>query len=480
MKPTNILFLMSDEHNKAVLGHAGNPVVRTPNLDGLAARGTVFQNAYTNCPICIPARASLHTGRYVHQLRNWSNGEPYRGQVPGWAHRLRDSGHRVVSVGKLHFRKTEDDNGFTNEILPMHVLHGIGDLHGCVRRPPPKRPTVGRLAKEVGFGESDYTRYDEAVTERACRWLRDEATRPADQPWALFVSWARPHFPMIAPEKYREIYPPESMPLDLHRRVREAPDHPALRVLREVQNYDDYFVDENNMRAAIAAYYGMVSAMDEQVGKVLAALDEVGAAGDTTILYTSDHGDNLGNRTFWGKSNMYEDSLAVPMFMAGPGIAEGRQVATPVSLVDVYPTVLDIAGMEQTARERDVLPGRSLLQIADEGETDRTVFAEYHAVGAITGMFVVRFDRWKYVHYEGYAPQLFDLVEDPLEAHDLGQSPAHGAILAEADRRLREIVDPSAANEQAFADQAAMIDRHGGLEAVLKGGEFPHTPIPLE
>jgi choline-sulfatase len=479
MKPTNVLFLMSDEHNKSVLGHSGNPIVRTPNLDALAAGGTVFRNAYTTCPICIPARASLHTGRYVNRLRNWSNGEPYCGQVPGWAHRLRDSGHQAVSVGKLHFRKTEDDNGFNEEILPMHVVRGIGDLHGCIRRPPPPRPSIARLAKEVGFGVSDYTRYDEAITKQACKWLREQAPLYSEKPWTLFVSWARPHFPLIAPEKYRAIYPPDDFPLDLHRKVLEPPIHPVVQALRSAQNYEDFFVDEDNMRMAMSAYYGMVSAMDEQVGHVLAALQETGAVDDTTIIYTSDHGDNLGNRKFWGKSNMYEDSVAVPMLVSGPDVPCGHEVEMPVSLIDVYPTILGAAHVDLTDYERETLPGCSLVEIANGNENERTILSEYHAVGAITGMFMIRFGQWKYIHYEGYPPQLFDLASDPLEATDLGESQAHSQILAECDRRLRAIVNPEVANRQAFADQAALIERNGGIDAIMSAGEFPHTPIPL-
>ncbi len=194
----------------------------------------------------------------------------------------------------------------------------------------------------------------------------------------------------------------------------EFPDHPVLRKLREVQNYEDHFRDEEHVRIAVAAYYGMVSFLDDNIGRVMRALDESGLAGDTLVAYTSDHGDNLGARTFWGKSNMYEESVGVPLILRGPGVPAGRRVTTPVSLVDAYPTIIEAVGETLTAEER-ALPGRSLLSLLDGADADRSVFSEYHAVGSLTGIFMVRFGRYKYVRYEGYRPQLFDLVADPME-----------------------------------------------------------------
>ena len=138
MQPANLLFILSDEHTREVAGCYGHPVVRTPAIDGLAARGTRFANAYTNCPICIPARASLATGRYVHQIRHWDNGLPYDGGVRSWHHELRDRGFRVDSIGKLHFRRPDEDHGFTEEIEPLHVVEGVGDILGCLRDDPPQ------------------------------------------------------------------------------------------------------------------------------------------------------------------------------------------------------------------------------------------------------------------------------------------------------------------------------------------------------
>ena len=185
---TNVLVVMSDEHNPKYLGIAGHPYIATPNLDALAARGTRFTQAYTTCPICVPARAAFATGRYVHEIGYWDNGDAYEGAVPSWHHALRDGGHRVVSIGKLHFRgRPGDDHGFSEEIVPMHVIEGLGDVKGLVRDSIPVRKGGDKMAKYAGPGESPYTVYDREIAARAQVWLHEQGTRDDGKPWVLFV-----------------------------------------------------------------------------------------------------------------------------------------------------------------------------------------------------------------------------------------------------------------------------------------------------
>lgn len=475
----NVVLIMSDEHSRRVLGAYGNAIVRSPHLDALANAGTLFENAYCNCPICVPSRASFATGRYVHTIGYWDNAFPYRGTPPSWGHRLHQTGHRCDSIGKLHYRGSDDPNGFDNEILPLHVLNGEGDIQGMLRRPPPTRDSTRQLAGDAGPGESTYLRYDRSIREEAIHWLKDAARERPAKPWCLFISFVCPHFPLVAPPEFFNLYDRAKLPLPPLRAPSEFPAHPVLRKLREVQNYEDHFRDEEHIRIAIAAYYGMVSFLDDNIGRVLRTLNETGLADDTLVVYTSDHGDNLGTRTFWGKSNMYEESVGVPLILKGPGIPAGRHVATPVSLIDAYPTIIETVGEALTAEERG-LPGRSLLRLLDGGDPDRTVFSEYHAVGSLTGIFMVRFGRYKYVHYEGYCPQLFDLAADPMETRDLALERGHEALLAEGDRRLRVVCDPARVSQQAFNDQERRIIELGGKEAVLKRGSYPYTPAPGE
>jgi len=213
MKPANLLFILSDEHNPRVLACSGHPMIRTPNLDRLAANGVRFSDAYCNSPICVPSRASLATGRYVHRIRFWDNAIPYDGSVPSWHHRLRQAGHEVTAIGKLHFRSAEDDNGFTQEVMPLHVVDGIGDPLGWLRDPLPVRKAALRLANDAGCGNSSYQDYDDKITAAAVDWLRARASAPSDKPWVLFVSLVCPHFPLIARPQWYGLYPEAEVPL---------------------------------------------------------------------------------------------------------------------------------------------------------------------------------------------------------------------------------------------------------------------------
>ena len=475
MKPTNLVFIMSDEHNPRILGCAGHPIIRTPHLDRLAARGTYFPDAHCNSPICVPSRASFATGHYVHKVRFWDNGNPYDGSVRGWGHRLIDTGHRVVSIGKLHYRSADDPNGFDEEIMPLHVVDGVGDLLGMLRRPSPVRTASRKLAEELGPGESSYAGYDRRITRAAQDWLAREAPK-CDRPWVLFVSLICPHFPLIAPQQFYDLYPPESLPLPERR---DGAAHPFYEELKRVTPYDKGFPDDTARRRALANYFGMVSFVDDNVGQILAAIEANGLGDSTRVIYTTDHGDNLGTRGLWGKSTMYYESAGVPLIMAGPDIAAGRVCRTPVTLVDAYPTIIECVGEKATAEDA-TRPGRSLFAIADGAHADRTVLSEYHAAGAVTGSFMIRHGRWKYVYFVGMAPQLFDLDADPLESRDLASDPAYGQALRNCEAALRKICDPEVVDRLAFADQEAVIARHGGREAVIKRGTFGHSPVPGE
>ncbi|MCB1740933.1 MAG: sulfatase-like hydrolase/transferase [Gammaproteobacteria bacterium] len=479
VQPTNLILICSDEHNREITGCYGNDIVRTPNLDALAARGTRFDNAYTNCPICVPARASLATGRYAHQIRKWDNGHPYFGEPRSFGHRLIEHQRQVAAIGKLHYRSTRDPNGWSEEIGTLHVIEEIGDIAGCIRKDMLPRRTAHNLARQAGRGDSSYQRYDNSSADNAVKWLERAASQPSEQPWMLYVGFVMPHFPLVARPEFFDLYPPESLPWPRAYARSERPDHPVLRELARIQCYDDYF-DEQTVRIARAAYFGMVTHLDKCVGRVLETLERTGLASTTRVIYTSDHGDNLGNRGMWGKSNMFEESAAVPMLMAGPQVPAGGRVEAPVSLVDAYPTILESVGIELDQSERETLPGHSLLRIANGEIPQRTVLSEYHAVGAMTGMFMIRDGHYKYVHYVGQRPQLFDLQNDPHEQQDLANVPEHAGTLARCEAKLRDVCDPDAVNAQAFADQAALLEEHGGREAVLARGDFGYTPAPGE
>lgn len=479
MDPKNMLFIMSDQHSPHVVGCYGNDVVQTPNMDSLAARGTRFAHAYTPNPICVPARASFATGRYSHEIGVWDNAKPYIGtEAPSWGHRLTSQGHHVTTVGKLHYRRVDDPSGFPDQRLPMHVLEGVGDLFGLLREDMPVRPESRQHVLDAGVGDSEYIRYDRAIARESARFLREEGAGH-DKPWALFVSFVTPHFPLMAPAEYVDRYALDSLPFPIQGSPEEWPRHPALEAHRRSAAVDEPF-DERTVRNAIAVYYGMVSFLDEQIGVVLEALDQAGLADDTRVIYTSDHGEMLGEHGLWWKSSMYEASVSVPLIMAGADVPAGNVVCTNVSLIDCFPTIVDAVGAEPSAGDRG-LPGTSLWELAEQPDQPRTVFSEYHTVYSQSAAYMIRDERYKYVHFVDHRPQLFDLQEDPDELRDIAADEGYADILRTMDRQFRAILDPEAIDQEAKADQRRRLDAAGGVNAVLAAGnKIPYTPAPDE
>jgi choline-sulfatase len=477
----NLLIIISDEHRKDAMGCVGHPLVKTPNLDALAARGTIFENAYTPSPMCVPTRASIACGDHVHKIGNWDSATPYCGLTRSWMRHLRDQGVAVTSIGKLHFRSADDDNGFVEEILPMHVVGGVGWAVGLLRDDPPDYTSASELSADVGAGESSYTNYDLAITDAAEQWLKDP--QRADEPWAAFVSLVSPHYPLTAPQEYYDLYDPAMIDLPVDYNNSRQPAHSELQNVANFFNYDQYF-DAQKMRAAKVAYYGLTSFMDNCVGRVLGALDQSGQADDTVVVYISDHGEMLGDQGFWTKQVMYDASVGVPMIAAGPGFPAGRRVSTGTTLLDIAATAVDVTGVEhdQTSRE---LPGVSLRRLANaEDDPDRTIFSEYHDGGSTSGTFMVRWADWKFIYYVGQAPQLFNMKADPNELDNLATDrpnvPAVQWALKEGERRLRQICDPEQINAGCFADQKRRIEELGGRDACINSYIFNHTPTPAE
>lgn len=475
-KPTNLLVIMSDEHSTKALGCYGSEIVKTPNLDRLAASGTRFSSAYCTSPVCIPARASFAVGKYIHQVGYWDNADAYDGCVPSWHHHLRDRQHDVVSIGKLHFRETGEDHGFSEEIVPMHILEGKGDLMGLVRSELPVRKGAYKMARYAGPGESTYTMYDRDITARAQVWLRERAKREQDKPWVLFVSLVAPHFPLTAPPEHYYRYYNQTLPMPKLYEKSERPNHPYLLDYRKCFNYDDYF-DRDAVKRAIAGYYGLCSFLDENIGKILTSLEESGLTDSTRIVYTSDHGDNLGTRGMWGKSTMFEEAAAVPLIISGEGIPENKVVDTSVSHVDVYPFILDAMGNDEP-KLREGFPGVSLFDVAQGATPERNVLVEYHGMGSATGAFMIRNGKYKYVYYVGYPSQLFDLREDPEELTDLATNPAYEAVVADCRTKLWQICNPLEVDARAKARQAELLAQNGGREAVIARGDLGFTPVP--
>ena len=475
MRANNVLVLMSDEHTRSVLGAYGNPLARTPTLDALAGAGVRFTNAYTPSPICIPARASFATGLPVFEHRCWSSAEPYYGQSASWMERLRTRGHAVVSIGKLHYRSARDDVGFSESILPMYLANdGLGWPQGLQRKPMAEFPESVEMAAWLGPGETSYTRYDRDITAAAVDWLEQQAPREK-QPWVLFVSFVSPHFPLSAPEEFYRPFRDLELPRPFDRDPPAHANHPVESQMRAFWDYADHFSAESEVEG-LRNYYGLCSYLDDNLRQVIAALERAGLRDDTLLIYTSDHGDLIGNHGIWGKSFMYEDSVGIPLLVAGPGIAASVN-PTPVTLADLGATIEFAVGAEPS-RPDAAWRGRPLQDFVDQPAPDRPAVAEYHDGGSPCGLFMLRLGRWKLVYYaEGNPPQLFDLEQDPRELEDLAADPSRQMILAQLRETLHSIVDPEAVNRQAFADQAAMIERLGGVDAIRAVPSFNHTPL---
>jgi len=343
---------------------------------------------------------------------------------------------------------------------------------------PPPRKIGGGLASIVfgaGRGESEYTRYDRKVSELACEWLLDAAVR--DEPWVLFVSFVTPHYPLMAPAEFFDLYPADEMPVPKLDHHTNFAHHPWFADYIADQARDE--ASDEQHRIAAVGYLGLCSFADAMVGDVLKTLEGVGGFGNTRIIYTSDHGDNAGARGMWGKSNHYEEASGIPMIVAGADVPSRKLCRTPVSLIDVHPSVID--GTLARDPKLGDLPGRSLFDLATmDDDTHRIAFSEYHAAKSPSGSFMIRKGRYKYIHYVGFEPELFDLESDPEEVHNLSTDPLYVDVLRDYEGILRGMIDPEAIDRKANAAQKAMVERAGGPEKVYANlvTTKSYTPVP--
>lgn len=476
MSHTNVLLIQSDQHARSVSGAYGDDLAHTPTLDALADHGTTFDAAYCQSPICVPSRASMATGRYPHTTRNWDNATPYIGsEAESWGKRLNDQGHRVTTIGKLHYRSSDDPTGFDDQRLPMHVLDGVGDLYPLLRGAAPPHPASRLIVEGAGSGEYEYTRYDRAVADEAVNWLHNEA-HGREKPWALHVSFAYPHFPLVVPEPYLSQFHPDDMRMPVGYVSEEWPSHPAVERLRYLENLVKPF-SVPEIRLALSAYYAMVAFLDEQIGRVLNALYDANLESETLVIYTSDHGDMIGQHGLWSKHTMYENSVGVPLILAGPGVPRRKRVSGPTMLVDIFPTIVESVGATLAQVDSD-LPGVSLLHLAHGGEPWRMAFSEYHANYSESASYMLREGRYKLVYHVGHPPQLFDVQYDTWEQVDL--APKEPESVDRLVAALRRLIDPEAVDLAAKADARAKIAVAGGADAVMRRGlRVPFSPVPM-
>jgi choline-sulfatase len=444
----SLLFFMSDQHTQRVAGCYGDGVVRTPHLDRLAARGVVFDEAYCPSPICVPSRMSLLTGCHPASQECWTNGDLLASDRPTMAHALGAAGYRPVLVGRLHALGPDQLHGYAERDVGDHSPNWVGvprhDMGALDKTNDPFRDSL----RKSGAGQSAYELHDADVIDGACARLEAIAARRRagdGAPFSLTVGLMLPHQPYVARAEDYEPYVGKVGLPDL-----AAPDpareHPYLRWWRD--STDTRHVTEAETLRARTAYYGLVTRLDAMIGRVLDRLEALGLAGDTLVVYTSDHGDQLGERGLWWKQTFYDESAKVPLVLAWPGrLPAGERRAQLVNLVDLAPTVLDALGAPPLPNA----DGRSFLGVARDADhpwADATVSeycgdaAESWAGATPVQQRMLRTRRWKLSYYHGDRPQLYDMREDPRETTDLAEDPRHAGIRDALVRRVLADWDP--------------------------------------
>jgi len=490
VKRPNILCIVTDQQRQDHLGCYGNAMLRTPHVDRLAAEGVRCDRHYVNNPLCMPSRASLFTGLTprTHGVR--TNGINLDRRWPVLPGMLRDAGYRTQVVGKLHLdchasevpgMRTEPDNdrafaagesawGFDGGELS--IGHGW-NVRGAYQRwlaqqpggsPSPwkslvQRPELGEQCGDVEIPEELH--HSSFVAERSIAFLRD---RPADQPFFLWCSFPDPHHPYCPPPRHRELYPRDAIPLPPRRAGEFEQLPPHMRASYEGEQpfagrpHAPTRMSDAQCREIIARTYGMVTLVDEQVGRILASLDELGLRDDTLVLFLSDHGDLLGDHALFNKGPFhFEGLLNVPFIARWPGVLPaGRHCSALTSHLDLVPTRLDCAGAEYPEvdappepvcpRQRTPLPGRSLLgllrgEVGDAGFRDALLVEnDEDYIGQDLRTLIT--DRYKLTCYS-HAPygELFDLHEDPDELCNRWDDPEFAACKIDLQARLmRELL----------------------------------------
>ena len=431
MPQPNIILFMTDSMDGRVMRHLGHPAAYTPNMDRLAALGTSFRNAYCNSPQCAPSRASFWSGQYVHRVQAWNNPGGLPMDAPTFGTHLQDAGYGLHVFGKTDYR-------VGGHSLKARLTAWIRSAN--IKRPHNPRPEAVTVQPDTPRPhEKDWLQID-----GACQFLTDYSED--DPPYFLYPSTNVPHPPFRATRHYLDRIDPAAVTLPPY----EADLHPVMDYMSVTKNTHGHFTDEEIL-AIRRHYFAMVAETDAMLGQILDTLEATGQLENTYIIFASDHGEmNMEHRQTL-KNALYEASARVPLIVAGPGLQQGVISDELVSLIDLFPTFMDIAGLDHP----EGLDGVSLLPLC-RGETSGHpgyVFSEYHSNFTNTGIAMWRQGPWKYIRYAGYDPQLFDLDDDPEEIHDLSRS--RPEIVQDLDSRLESLVDFGHADTQAKAD-----DRH--------------------
>lgn len=497
----NVLFLLSDEHSFRFFGslpaQEGGEPVRTPTLDGIATQSAWFRNAYCTTPLCTPSRIAMLTGRHQHRAGAWSNRSIVPPHLPTLPGHLVAHGYETCAVGKMHFGGSRQFAGFRHR--PYGDTGGAGAGHqwdplsGGVREASPAEPLAGRQerlpqAQALGTvqgpqparGDGGRKRItlagvteipesllqERLVVEESLAFLREHRHRSPEQPWFLCASFSRPHFPWTAPRRYWERFWPHNTPPPRVGRDGDLARHPFAVQHRQNFKVDD--LPEEEIRRGRAAYFACVEFLDEILGDFIALLERDGLLENTIVVYSTDHGESAGEHGLWFKTMWNEASARVPFFIQTPGHRDGSlapvRVNTPVSLVDLFPTICGLAGVEPPR----TLDGQDLsraVQQRDSSPEHGPVFCQH-----LPHWRMVRRGAHKYVAVRDHPEMLLNVEDDPDEQHDLSHDPAHATLLEE----LRAIALPEGFSLEAMQRQARQ--EQDALEAQFPRRAQGQTP----
>ncbi len=473
----NVLFLMADDL-QACLGSYGNKLVKTPNLDRLAARGVRFERAYCQFPLCGPSRNSMLTGLHPNSTGIITNSQLFRQTIPSAVslpQAFRQAGYFAARVGKLYHYGVPNSIGTNGHDDPASWEMETNPA-GCDRLEEEEQIftlTPGQFGGTLSWLASSNpdNRHTDGLMAEDAVWVLERCARQKDRPFFLAVGFFRPHTPYVSPKSYFEGYPEKDMPLVEGVKEDQADIPPAA--LLSYKKEQDQLTDPLR-RQCLQAYFASVTFMDAQLGKVLEALDRLGLTENTIITFVSDHGYHLGEHGLWQKMSLFEESARVPMLIAAPGVGKPGAVAkAPVSLIDLYPTLAELCGVKAPAN----LHGQSLVPLLKDSEEQGrgwalTQVSRGAQVGTLPNKkarnnpetryfgYSLRTSRWRYTEWdEGQkGRELYDHESDPKETTNLAEKPEHAGSVTELSQKLQEAVKASfpASGERPVVNEKGM------------------------
>jgi choline-sulfatase len=466
----NILIVMADQLTALALGCYGNPAVKSPNIDRLADEGVIFDAAYSSSPLCTPARYAFMTGQNISACGGYDNAAYMPATMPTFAHYLRLMGFHTCLSGKMHFVGPDQLHGFEDRVTTDIYPADFGWIPDWTN--PHERIDLWyhnmSSVKQAGVAAiTNQLAYDDEVGAQAVRAIYDHARSEDNRPLALVASFIHPHDPYATRQQYWDLY--EDVEIGLPEVARPSSQDAHNARLEKVIDLDSVEISDAEIINARRAYYGNVSYVDAWLGRLRATLDECGMSDNTTILFTSDHGDMLGEFGLWYKMSMREWSNRIPMIIHQPGRFSARRVAAPVAQVDVLPTLLDLAA-ESTGNEKpqpiDPLDGRSLVPLCDGNASDdpNSCVSEYLAEGTAAPILMIRRGQFKYIACSTDVEQLFDLENDPNELNSLDDP----ELLEEFGREAATHWDSGALKQTVIDDQ----QRRRAVHAALRVGRY--------